>query len=175
MTPDVVRALARYNRWMNDKVLAAAGALDEHERKRDRGAFFKSIHATLNHLLVADRIWLGRLHGVVPPAGFLADGVRALDQELCADFAELRAERRRVDDAIEAWAAAITPAHFAAPFRFFAVGRAREHPLWWVVMQMFNHQTHHRGQITTLLSQAGQDPGATDLLAMLLEEHRAAS
>ena len=174
MTPEVVRAMARYNRWMNEKVFASAALLGDEECKRDRGAFFKSIHGTLNHLLVADRIWLGRLHGVVPPAGFLAAGIRALDQELFADFTELRAERQHTDQAIDAWATTVTPSSFEETLRFVAVGRQREHPLWWVVMQLFNHQTHHRGQITTLLLQAGQDPGSTDLLAMLFEEEKAA-
>src|SRR4051812_19755408 len=173
MTPEVVRAMARYNRWMNEKLYASAALLGDDECKRDRGAFFKSIHGTLNHLLVADRIWLGRLHGVVPPAGFLAVGVRALDQELFADFAELRAERRRTDQAIDAWAATATAQRLGETLRFVMGGRQREDLLWWVVMQLFNHQTHHRGQITTLLLQAGQDPGSTDLLAMLLEEDKA--
>lgn len=170
MTPEVVRALARYNRWMNAKVYAAAEILGDAERKRDRGAFFRSIHGTLNHLLVADRIWLGRLHGVAPPDGCLAAGVRALDQELFADFTELRGDRARRDDEIDAWAATLTAHSFAQPLRYVAGGRPRELPLWWVVTHMFNHQTHHRGQITTLLSQAGQDPGSTDLLAMLMAE-----
>lgn len=170
MTPDVVRAFARYNRWMNDKVYAAAALVGDEERKRDRKAFFKSIHATLNHLLVGDRIWLGRLTGVAAPAGQLAEGIRALDQELFADFAPLRADRRRVDDAIAAWAATVTEPQVEGTIRYVSGGRAREYPFWWAVMQMFNHQTHHRGQITTLLFQAGQDPGSTDLFAMLIEE-----
>jgi uncharacterized damage-inducible protein DinB len=173
MTPEVVRAMARYNRWMNEKVYASAALLGDEECKRDRGAFFKSIHGTLNHLLVADRIWLGRLHGVVPPDGLLAIGVRALDQELFADFAELRAERQRTDQAIDAWATTVTAQSFGEPLRYVSGGRQREYPLWWVAMHVFNHQTHHRGQITTLLLQAGQDPGSADLLAMLMEEEKA--
>jgi uncharacterized damage-inducible protein DinB len=173
MTPEVVCAMARYNRWMNEKVYASAALLGDEERKRDRGAFFKSIHGTLNHLLVADWIWLGRLHGVVAPDGFLAKGVRALDQELFADFAELRTERQRTDQAIDAWATSVTAQSFGEPLRYVSGGRQREYPLWWVVSHLFNHQTHHRGQITTLLVQAGQDPGSTDLLAMLMEEDKA--
>lgn len=164
------RTMARYNRWMNERLYECCARLTDAERKEDMRAFFKSIHGTLNHLLVADRIWLGRLHGVVPPAGHLAVGIRALDQELFADLAELRTDRQRTDDAIDAWAATITAHSFEAPLRYVSGGRSREVPLWWVVTHMFNHQTHHRGQITTLLSQAGQDPGSTDLFAMLTEE-----
>ena len=83
MTPDYFQALARYNRWMNDKLYAAAAELDDAERKRDRGAFFKSIHATLNHLLLADRVWMARFTGVkVEDGGLGPGGIRTLDQEL---------------------------------------------------------------------------------------------
>jgi uncharacterized damage-inducible protein DinB len=172
MTPEIVHAFARYNRWMNVKLYDTAETLGDPERKRDRGAFFKSVHGTLNHLLVADRIWTSRLNCVTPPAGFMAPGIRALDQELYADFAELRGARDDADRAITAWAATITSASVDATIRYVASGRPREYPLWWVVMQMFNHQTHHRGQITTLLSQGGHDPGSTDLFAMLNEERK---
>jgi uncharacterized damage-inducible protein DinB len=173
MTPEVCRAYARYNRWMNAKLYATAALLSDEERKRDRAAFFGSIHNVLNHLLVADRIWLGRLAGRVPEPGFIGpDGIRSLDQELASDFAELRSQRDQSDDAIDAWAATVTSDALAGPLRVFRRGQWSEIPLWWAVSQLFNHQTHHRGQITTLLFQAGHDPGATDLFAMLNEEAR---
>ncbi len=171
MTPEVCRAFARYNRWMNDKVYAASANLSDEERKRDRGAFFGSIHNTLNHILVGDRIWLGRLTGRSPAPGFLGvDGIKSLDQEIASDFDELRRERDRTDAAIAAWAEAVTADSLAGTFRRTKDGQARDLPLWWAVTQMFNHQTHHRGQITNLLFQAGQDPGSTDLFAMLSQE-----
>jgi uncharacterized damage-inducible protein DinB len=170
MTPESCRAMARYNRWMNGKVYAAAALLGDDERKRDRGAFFKSIHRTLNHLMVGDSVWLSRLTGVVAPAGFMAPGIRALDQELFFNFDELRAEREKIDAAIASWAASVTPEVLGGTLRYGRDGQRREYPCWWAVIQLFNHETHHRGQITTLLSQAGQDPGSTDILAMLLEE-----
>ena len=166
--------MARYNRWMNAKLYAAAALLGDEERKRDRGAFFKSIHGTLNHIMVGDRVWLGRLTGVVAEAGFMAPGIRALDQELFADFGELQAEREITDAGIAAWAASVTAEILHDHVRYGRDGQRREYPCWWAVIQLFNHQTHHRGQITTLLSQAGQDPGSTDILAMLLEEAQAA-
>lgn len=170
MTPDVARALARYNRWMNDKVYAASARLTDEERRRDRGAFFGSIHATLNHLMVADRVWLGRLREITPPPGHMAAGVHRLDQELYADFAELRAARVALDAEIDAWVAPLTADQLAADMQYVRGGQPRRHPRWWAVVQLFNHETHHRGQITTLLTQAGQDCGATDVLAMLVEE-----
>lgn len=176
MTPEVCRAYARYNRWMNAKIYTAAALLSDEERKRDRGAFFGSIHNVMNHLLVADRIWIGRLTARLPEPGFMGpDGIKSLDQELASDFEELRRQRDKSDDAIAAWASAITSEALAGPLRMSRNGRWSELPLWWAVTQMFNHQTHHRGQITTLLFQAGHDPGATDLFAMLTEEMRSAT
>jgi uncharacterized damage-inducible protein DinB len=172
LTLEWVRSLARYNRWMNDKLYALAATLSDDVRKRDSGAFFKSIHGTFNHLLVADRIWLARLTGVPAAEGFLGPGIRSLDQELYADFDELRRERTRTDDALSAWVAELTEERLGGPLVFMRHGARLESPYWWAVAQVFNHQTHHRGQITTLFSQQGHDPGATDLLAMLREERR---
>jgi uncharacterized damage-inducible protein DinB len=156
---------------MNAKVYSAAARLSDEERKRDRGAFFGSIHRTMNHILVADRVWLGRLAGREPEPGFFGvDGIKSLDQELFADFDELRREREKTDAAIDACVETFTAESLAGMFRLTRRGETRDIPLWWVITHLFNHQTHHRGQLTTLLFQAGQDPGATDLFAMLYEE-----
>jgi len=151
--------LSAYNRWMNERLYACCVDLSDEERKRDRGAFFRSIHGTLNHLLLGDRIWLGRFQGTP------LEGV-SLDQELHADFAELRAERERTDREIDAWIASLTEARFAQTLRYTSIVNPapRELPLWVAVTHFFNHQTHHRGQLTTLLVQAGIDPGVTDLI-----------
>ena len=160
--------MARYNRWMNDSLYAVSEKLTDEERKKDRGAFFGSIHRTFNHLLVADRIWLGRFTNAPLENGEIAPGgIRSLDQELYSDFDELRRERRKTDDAIDAYAASLTTEILAGNLRYQRRGTPNEFPLWHAVAQIFNHQTHHRGQITTLLSQAGHDPGVTDLVAML--------
>lgn len=171
MSSEWLGALARYNTWMNDKLYGLAAALSDEERKRDRGAFFRSIHGTLNHLVVADRIWLARFRGVSVPDGFMGpEGIRSLDQELYADFDELRRERARTDADLSTWVSELTPERLAAPLVFMRRGQRHEVPLWWTVAHVFNHQTHHRGQITTLLSQQGRDPGVTDLFAMLRDE-----
>ena len=103
MNAEHARLLARYNAWMNDKLYAACAALSDEERKRDRGAFFRSIHGTLNHLLLADLVWMGRFQG--QPFAF-----RSLDQELCPTFDELRARRTELDERIQHWAAGLTDA-----------------------------------------------------------------
>lgn len=164
-------ALARYNRWMNDRLYALSATLSDDERKCDGGAFFKSIHGTFNHILLADRIWLGRFKGVPISDGFMGPGgIRSLDQELYADFEELRRERVLTDDELSDWISQLTPERLAAPLSIIRRGQRHESPLWWSVAHVFNHQTHHRGQITTLLTQCGCDPGVTDLVAMLREE-----
>jgi uncharacterized damage-inducible protein DinB len=150
---------AAYNRWMNERLYAACAALSEVERKRDRGAFFRSIHGTLNHGLLGDRIWLARFAGEVYP-------VASLDQELHAGFDELRRERAETDGEIERYAAGLTASDLAGTLRYTSIvdPAARELPLWLALTHFFNHQTHHRGQLTTLLHQAGVDPGVTDLI-----------
>jgi len=151
--------LARYNRWMNERLYAACRELSDADRKQDRGAFFRSIHGTLNHGLLGDRLWLARFRQETFP-------VTGLDQELYADFDALSQARSRTDDAIDAFVASLEDAALAAPFRFHAIVVDREFrfELRFLVTHFFNHQTHHRGQLTTLLSQAGVEPGVTDLL-----------
>lgn len=174
MSPEWLGAAARYNRWMNDKLYGLAATLSDEARKRDGGAFFKSIHGTLNHILLADRVWLARFEGVAAPEGFMGPGIRSLDQELYSDFEQLRRERGLTDDELSAWVSGLTHERLAAPLVYMRRGRKQESPLWWAVAHVFNHQTHHRGQITTLLTQQGYDPGSTDLFAMLHEEAAAA-
>ena len=168
-------AHARYNRWMNDKLYGIAAELGDEARKRDCGAFFKSVHGTFNHLLLADRVWLARMKGESVPKGFMGPGIRSLDQELYAEFDDLRRERALTDDELSEWVAGLSPERIAGPLAYTRRGQKVEHPLWWAVEHLFNHQTHHRGQITTLFTQLGHDPGSTDLFAMLREEAAAAA
>jgi uncharacterized damage-inducible protein DinB len=167
------QALARYNAWMNERLYALCATLGDEERRRDRGAFFRSIHGTLNHILLADRAWLGRFTGDAAVARSLdAAGnpieVRGLDHELYADFDHLRRERARTDADVERFVAGLTEERLAASFKYkSAAGLRFEHPLWQAVTHFFNHQTHHRGQVTTLLFQAGRDPGVTDFAVLV--------
>lgn len=168
MSLEWLRALARYNHWMNEKLYGLCATLSDEERKRDRGAFFRSIHGTFNHLLLADRVWLARFSGVTAPEGFMSPGgIKTLDQELYTDFAELRSERAQTDDEISTWISQLSTEQLSNNLVYMRNGAKIECPLWWAATHVFNHQTHHRGQITTLLSQQGVDPGVTDLFAML--------
>ena len=126
------------------------------------GAYFKSIHGTLNHLLVADWLWLSRMTGE-------PNAVISLDQELYTDFDELARARVTADDRIDRFVASLTPVRLAEfiAYRRLSGNRAEiVQPLSLALMQLFNHQTHHRGQVSTLLMQCGIDPGVTDLPAM---------
>ena len=159
MHSEQVRDLAAYNQWMNNKLFTACEQLSDDQRKQDMGAFFKSIHGTLNHLLLGDKIWLGRLIG----DPFLVEG---LNQELFSDFNELKQARAETDRDIIQWANAITEADLLMPLRYQSIvdPATRSYEMWLAVTHFFNHQTHHRGQITTLLSQLGVDCGVTDLI-----------
>ena len=159
--PAQVQQLAAYNRWMNESLYAHCATLDDATRKADRGAFFKSIHGTLSHILLADHIWLGRFQGQ-PFA------VRSLDQILHEDFAELRAAREQLDVRIAEWVGQLGQEDLLREFRFDSMTRpgTRSCALWLALTHVFNHQTHHRGQLTTLLNQCGIDPGVTDFIAM---------
>jgi uncharacterized damage-inducible protein DinB len=169
-------ALARYNTWMNRKIYELAAALSDEERKRDAGAFFKSIHGTLNHLLLTDRMQLGRFIGAERTLSLDELGrvieVRSLDQELYADFAQLRREREHTDAMIESWAADITPEFLVRTMEYEAMSQPGHYrvPMWAAITHLFNHHAHHRGQITTILSQLGRDPGIIDFMAMLREK-----
>jgi uncharacterized damage-inducible protein DinB len=172
---DNYRYLARYNRWFNQRLYDACEQLADEDRKRDRRAFFGSIHNTLNHLVWADRLWLGRFAAQEEGdrSGALGGGVfdlpagAAHSTLLYPEWAPLRAERARLDAAIEAWLAAMPPDGPSRVIRYANMaGVQREHPAWMALTHFFNHQTHHRGQVTALLMQAGIDPGMTDLIAL---------
>lgn len=168
--------MAAYNAWMNAKLYEAAAKLPAGELARDRGAFFGSILGTLNHLVVADTIWLKRFaaHPVRPAA---LEPIRALPQPAAldeiqfTDLAALKARRDVIDAAISGWAAALTAADLAYVLHYANTkGVKSQKRLSSLVTHFFNHQTHHRGQATTLLFQAGQDVGVTDLLALIPNE-----
>ena len=168
------RFLARYNGWFNQRLYAACEQLNDEERKRDRGAFFGSIHNTLNHLVWGDRIWLRRFASQGVTFAALQGDVLDLapgavhGTVLYADWATLREKREQLDAAIESWAADMTPEFPLRTLRYANTkGVQREHPAWQALTHFFNHQTHHRGQVTALLAQAGIDPGVTDLLALI--------
>lgn len=163
MTPETAQRLARYNRWANRRLFEACAALDDEARKRDRGAFFGSVHGTLNHILVADRIWLSRL--TAQP-----HGIKSLDQILFDDFGALDEARSIEDGRIIDLADELTEDALASMLRYTNMtGDRKETRRDIVYLHVFNHQTHHRGQAHGLLSQAGIDPPPLDLIYFIQE------
>ena len=158
IAPSYCQVMARYNRWMNERLYAQLSEVDDAERKRDRGAFFGSMHGTLNHLLWGDRMWLGRF--VDEPCTVAAFGT-----DMFADFDVLARERERTDRSVLDWAGNVSAEWLAGTLVYTSRvdGRTRELPRAAAAMHFFNHGTHHRGQLTTLMKQAGRDPGVTDL------------
>lgn len=151
------RTMAAYNQWMNQRLYQACETLPASELTRDRGAFFGSIQATLNHLLWGDSVWLARFTGQPSPG--------PMGTVMAEDFRDLRRLRVAKDRDILAWADSVSEAWLRGEFRWISGldGLERARPGWVLATHVFNHQTHHRGQVTTLLKQAGIDPGVTDL------------
>lgn len=161
--PDYLRTMAQYNRWQNGNLYHAAHGLTPEARSQDRGAFFGSIEATLNHLLWGDRIWMHRFAGHAKPPGGIAESVR-----LTPDWETLCRERTATDEAILAWAQEVRAEALAGDLTWWsgALGREVSKPFGLLVVHFFNHQTHHRGQVHAMLTAAGARPGDTDLFAM---------
>jgi len=172
-TPAEIALLAKYNEWMNTRLYEAAATLPEEVLQADREAFFGSIIGTFNHLVVADTIWLKRF--ATHPLGFAAlapvvdlPAPKTLDEIVSAAIATLTKRRRLLDRSIGDFAAEMTEAHLQTVFHYRNTkGIPAQKPFASVLTHFFNHQTHHRGQLTTLLFQAGVDPGLTDLLALI--------
>lgn len=163
-----IRGFAEYNQQFNRSLFDQLAGLSDGERKKEMGAFFGSIHGTLNHILLADRIWLGRFAVAIPAMSSLHGAAiihefSSLAEELYEDFAELYAERCVTDRVISNWAEELSNDVLARTMAYSnSRGERREHPVWVAVAHMFNHQTHHRGQVTALMFQLGYDPGITD-------------
>ena len=155
-----VQRMARYNRWQNENLYGVADSLSDDERRRERGAWFGSIHKTFNHLLWGDQAWMYRLAGTPKPQGRIPESVA-----LYEDWQSLKSERTRFDRVIIDWADAVEPSWLAADMTFYSFATKSDwtRPRWLLVTHMFNHQTHHRGQVHSMLTQAGGRPGDTDL------------
>ena len=156
-----LRLSAAYNRWANEHIYATCALLDDADYRRDLGAFFRSVHGTLNHLLLVDQLWLDRLCGHAP-------AFTGLDTELYADFTALRTARIEADAAIGAYIATLDATALAQSLCFtsFVTRRTMRMPRWVALTQLFNHQLHHRGQVTALLARIGVDYGDIDLIWM---------
>ncbi len=165
-----LRSMAAYNRWANRRLYAAAAALSDDDYRRPAGVFFNSLHGTLNHLLVTDRIWMGRFEGT-------GGAQSKLNAILFEDLEDLRGAREREDERIIAHLAGLSAAELDADFEYSTTdGKPQRQPRWEALAHFFNHQTHHRGQAHAILTRLGvAEPPPLDLLAMQREAARAAA
>jgi uncharacterized damage-inducible protein DinB len=155
-----LQRFAAYNSWANARLYEAALALSDAEYRRDVGAFFKSMHGTLNHILLTDRLWLKRLTGV----GDHPNRLDAIIHEGRRDLAMARADE---DDRIVGYVAGLDEAALQERQRYQNTsGKVFEDRRSDILVHLFNHQTHHRGQAHTILSICGRQPPPLDLLAM---------
>ncbi len=155
-----LQRFAAYNRWANARLYEAALALSEAEYRRDVGAFFKSMHGTLNHLLLTDRLWLKRLTG----EGDHPNRLDAIIHEERGDLAMARADQ---DDRIIGYVAGLDEAALQEMYRYQnTAGKEFEDRRSDILVHLFNHHTHHRGQAHAILSICGRQPPPLDLLAM---------
>jgi uncharacterized damage-inducible protein DinB len=173
---DIYRTQVRYNRWFNARLYEVAAGLTEDERRRELGAYFGSVHRTLNHLILCDCVWLHRCApglGEAVPRG--ADGQElkpaGLDSVLYEDFDLLKRRRTALDAAMQQWVDALSTDDLEREISYRTTkGIAQRHPMWWALTHLFNHQTHHRGQVHAALTRLGvAEPPSLDLLIMQRE------
>lgn len=173
--PGQFHLFAEYNRLMNTRLYDAASRLSADELRSDRGAFFKSVLGTLNHILVGDIIWLKRFSRHPSSEAALRyiaaiERPSSLDSVLFTDLNLLREQRVAVDDVIVEWIESLSETDIQKPLTYENMaGISFNKPLGSLISHLFLHQVHHRGQITTLLSQFGVDFGETDLVEIIGE------
>lgn len=161
------RMFAAYNRWANTQVYAAAAELSDADFRSNRGAFFGSLHRTLNHLMVADRIWMKRFTGT-------GEAPTTLDAVLFEELDALAAARKAEDERIIAWTGMLDEKTLAGDFTYVTVVQPAEitQPLASALTHFFNHQTHHRGQCHMTLTALGKPSLQLDLIYFLRSEGR---
>ncbi len=159
-----IALMARFNTWANDRLYGCVAGLSEGAYRKDRKAYFGSIHNTLNHLLVVDRLWTCRLEGT-------DHGIESLDQILHDDFDSLHAARKTEDQGLVDLVDGLSEAALQSPVTYRRmIGEGthttrRDH----ILITLYNHQTHHRGQVHAMLTQQGVDPPPLDVIYLLEE------
>lgn len=156
--------MARYGAWANKRLISACRGLDADAYFIDRKAFFGSLHGTLNHILVGDRIWLGRISGI-------DSGLTDLGVPLFDTLDGLAAARESEDHRIQSIIDGMDETDFSGILTYTTIVKPQriETPMSQVLTHLFNHATHHRGQVHTLLSQVPSDPPSLDLIYYLRE------
>ncbi|WP_036798719.1 DinB family protein [Pleurocapsa sp. PCC 7319] len=171
-----LQLMSRYNQWMNQKVYQTAQKLDHEKIKQDQGAFFGSILGTLNHIFVADVIWLRRFSQYPQQYKSLnhlpeLTSYTALDQIVADDLEAWYQSRHELDLVIINWCQEISSVDLDHGLQYTDTkGQQYQKNFGQLIQHFFNHQTHHRGQVSTLINQQGVDLGVTDLLMIIPEQ-----
>ena len=154
--------MARFNQWVNGRFYDSVAELSDEEYRRDRQAFFGSIHNTLNHLLLVDRLWIARIRG-------RDHGIKSLTDILFDEFEPLRAARVREDDGLIDMVDGIDDDRIASPvvYRRMLGDGEQQTRLDHILITLYNHQTHHRGQVHAMLTQAGVTTPPIDVIYFL--------
>ncbi|PIE13786.1 MAG: damage-inducible protein DinB [Rhodobacterales bacterium] len=165
--PEYCLTMARYNAWQNKQVQKSLRGMESAALTEDRGAFFGSILGTLNHLLWGDALWMSRFDG-----GEAFGGGIPHSTELTQTAHDWAVERFRLDSRIILWAEQLTSVALSGNLTWYsgAIEQDVTRPLVTCVVHMFNHQTHHRGQVHAMLTAAGVSAPVTDLPFMPQEE-----
>lgn len=167
--------LAEYNQLMNQRQFDAADNLSKDDLDKNKGAFFKSVLGTLNHIMVGDIIWLKRFAEHPSSTDLLSyfctiDKPKSLDALLFTELDKLKEEREKTDKIIINWIGSLSDADIDGCITYKNMaGQPFTQPFASLINHLFLHQVHHRGQITTLLSQYGVDFGETDLIEIINE------
>ncbi|MEM7328844.1 MAG: DinB family protein [Pseudomonadota bacterium] len=159
ITPEYTQRMARYNRWQNENLYGASDALSDADRRLDRGSFFKSIHATLSHILWADELWMSRLADWEAPIG------TSRHLPLYDNWDDLKRRRAAADQRFIAWGDGLNQAEIDGDLEWYSgtLQRGMTSPRGICIMQVFNHQTHHRGQVHAMLTAIGVTMDDTDI------------
>jgi uncharacterized damage-inducible protein DinB len=159
------RMFAAYNRWANERIYDAAEYLSDEEWERDVRAFFGSMCGTLNHVLVADRIWMNRFTGTGETHSVLSEIPHP-------HFGELRTQRGTMDERIVDWCDTLDEETLGGLFSYTSIIEPKEitQLLAPALAHLFNHQTHHRGHAHMILSVLGHEPPPLDLIYFLRTE-----
>ena len=154
--------MARFNEWANARLYDCVARLPQADYQRDAGIFFGSIHTTLNHLLLVDRLWCSRIEET-------EHGFTSLTEILYKDLDSLRAAQVAEDARIIALADRLTPEDMGRPVRYRRmIGSGMEETrIGHILATLFNHQTHHRGHVTAVVSQCGVEPPARNEMIAL--------
>jgi uncharacterized damage-inducible protein DinB len=159
-----IALMARFNAWVNERLYGCVAGLSDADYRKDRKAYFRSIHNTLNHLLVVDRAWTCRIKGT-------DHRLKSLDQILHDDFDSLRAARESEDAALIELVDGLSDEALLRPvtYRFMSGDGSHSNRCDHILITLFNHQTHHRGQIHAMLTQQDIDPPPLDVIVFLAE------